>query len=139
MKKRFETGFSTLEVIAAVAIIGIALVPIAALQTQLARSEARLAETHTQTTAVQNALSLLRQVNPMLTPSGQRGLDDRTTLTWTSAPVSSARPSVNPPGFEVQLYRLSGQISRNGRAVTTVQLDLVGWRRLSSEMPSPSE
>lgn len=139
MKKRFETGFSTLEVIAAVAIIGIALVPIAALQTQLARSEARLAETHAQTTAVQNALSLLREVNPMLTPSGRRGLDDRTTLTWTSTPMSSARPSVNPPGFEVQLYRLSGQISRNGSAVTTVQLDLVGWRRLSSEMPSAPE
>ncbi|MEQ1819919.1 MAG: hypothetical protein ABL871_15060 [Terricaulis sp.] len=139
MKNRLETGFSTLEVIAAVAIIGIALVPIAALQTQLARSQARLAETHTQTTAVQNALSLLREVNPMLTPSGQRDLGGRTTLNWTSAPVSGMHQSVNPPGFEVQLYRLSGQIRAHDGAVTAVQLDLVGWRRLDSETAAPSE
>lgn len=139
MKNRLETGFSTLEVIAAVAIIGIALVPIATLQTQLARSEARLAETHAQTTAVQNALAQLREVNPMLTPSGQRALSDRTTLTWTSAPVSGLRQSVNPPGFEVQLYRLTGQIRKDDDTVTAVQLDLVGWRRLSSETAAPSE
>lgn len=139
MKNRFETGFSTLEVIAAVAIIGIALVPIAALQTQLARSEARLAETHAQTTAVQNALSLLREVNPMLAPSGQRDLGNRTTLNWTSVPVSGVRQTVNPPGFEVQLYRLSGQIRANDGGMTAVQLDLVGWRRLSNENTARSE
>lgn len=135
MKNRWQTGFSTLEVIAAVAIIGIALVPIAALQTQLARSEARLAETHAQTTAVQNALSQLREVNPMLTPSGQRDLGGHTTLNWTSAPVSSVRQSVNPPGFDVQLYRLTGEIRAND-GTTAVQLDLVGWRRRSGEAPS---
>lgn len=139
MTNRFETGFSTLEVIAAVAVIGIALVPIAALQTQLARSEARLAETHAQTTAVQNALALLREVNPMLTPSGQRDLGDRSTLNWTSAPLSGVRQSVNPPGFDVQLYRLSGEIHGRDGSVTAVQLDLVGWRRLSSESAGPSE
>ena len=129
MRGRFETGFSTLEVIAAVAIIAIALVPIAALQAQLAHSQARLAETHAETTAVQNALSQLREVNPMATPSGQRRLDDSTALTWSSAPASSLRQSVNPPGFDVQLYRVSGQIRRVDGAVTSVQIDLVGWRR----------
>lgn len=139
MNSHSETGFSTLEVIAAVAIIAIALVPIAALQTQLARSEARLAETHAQTTSVQNALSLLREVNPMLSPTGQRALDDRTTLNWTSTPISELRPSVNPPGFEVQLYRISGEIRRNGSTATAVQLDLVGWRQIAGQEHMRSE
>lgn len=123
-----ESGFSTLEVIAAVAIIAIALMPIATLQTQLARSQARLAKAHAESTAVQNAMALLREINPMLTPAGEHRLDGRTTLNWTSAPVSSLRQSVNPPGFEVQLYRVSAAIRRPNAPDTTVQLDLIGWR-----------
>ncbi|MEQ1809068.1 MAG: hypothetical protein ABL889_04025 [Terricaulis sp.] len=133
MKRRLEFGFSTLEVIAAVAIIGIALVPIATLQIQLARSQARLAETHAETTAVQNALAMLREVNPMTNPSGQRALGEQITLTWSSAPVSGLRQSVNPPGFDVQLYRVTGQIRRAGGAATAVELDLIGWRRQADD------
>lgn len=128
MRSRLETGFSTLEVIAAVAIIAVALVPIAALQVQLARTQARLVEIQTDSTDVRNALALLRDINPMLTPTGQRRLDDQTNLIWTSAPASSLRPSVNPAGFEVQLYRVSGAIARGDGSVTSLQLDMVGWR-----------
>jgi type II secretory pathway component PulJ len=135
MRARRESGFSTLEVIAAVAIIGIALVPIAALQIQLSRGQARLAEAHTESTDVHNAMALLREVNPMLTPQGQRRLDDRTTLSWVSAPVSGLRQSVNPPGFEVQLYRVDGAIRRENAPVTVVQIDLIGWRQGSAPAP----
>ena len=132
MRRRRESGFSTLEVIAAVAIIGVALIPIAALQVQLSRGQARLAEAHTESTDVHNAMALLRDVNPMLTPEGQRRLDDRTTLTWTSAPVSGLRQSRNPPGFDVQLYRVEGAIRRQNAPVTAVQIDLIGWRPSST-------
>ena len=98
MKARFQTGFSTLEVIAAVAIIAVALVPIAALQSQLARNQARLAAMQEETSAVQNAMTLLREINPMLTPQGERRLDDRTALTWTSAPASPRAQTANPQG-----------------------------------------
>lgn len=128
MRSLRESGFSTLEVIAAVAIIAIALIPIATLQTQIARSQVRLAEAHAESTDVHNAMALLRDVNPMLTPEGQRRLDDNTTLTWTSAPVSSLRQSVNPAGFELQLYRVTGAIRDGDTSVTTVQIDLIGWR-----------
>lgn len=133
MKSRTETGFSTLEVIAAVAIIAIALVPIATLQIQLARSQSRLAETHAETTAVQNALAMLREVNPMTNPTGQRNLGGQTILTWSSAPVSALRQSVNPVGFDVQLYRVSGQIHFADAAVTAVEVDLIGWRRRAEQ------
>jgi general secretion pathway protein I len=132
MRARRESGFSTLEVIAAVAIIGIALVPIATLQIQLSRGQARLTEAQTESTDVHNAMALLREVNPMLSPEGQRRLDDRTTLTWTSASVSGLRQSVNPAGFEVQLYRVDGAIRRENAPVTAVQLDLIGWRASSA-------
>lgn len=128
---KHERGFSTLEVIAAVAIIGIALVPIVSLQTQLTRSQARLEEVHADSTAVQNAMALLREVNPMLTPTGQRQFSDRTTLTWTSTPVSAVRTSTNPTGFAVQLYRINADIQRPDAPTTTLQVDLVGWRAVT--------
>lgn len=130
--RRHESGFSTLEVIAAVAIIGIALIPIAALQIQLSRGQARLAEAHAEATDVHNAMALLREVNPMLAPEGERRLDDRTTLTWTSAPVSGLRQSVNPPGFDVQLYRVEGAVRRENTPVTAITIDLIGWRPSSN-------
>jgi len=128
---KHEHGFSTLEVIAAVAIVGIALVPIVGLQTQLVRSQARLEEVHADSTAVQNAMALLREVNPMLTPTGQRQFSDRTRLTWTSTPVSTLRTSINPSGFAVQLYRVTADIQRPGAPTTTLQVDLIGWRAVT--------
>lgn len=129
---KHERGFSTLEVIAAVAIIGIALVPILSLQTQIARSQARLADVHADTTAVNNAMALLRDVNPIVSPQGERQIDDATTLTWTSAPASALQQSVNPPGFEVQLYRVTGAIRRARAETTTIEVDLIGWRPASN-------
>jgi len=128
MSKQRERGFSTLEVIAAVAIIGIALVPIAALQTQLTRSQARLMDVHAESTAVQNAMALLREVNPTLMPTGERRLDDSTTLRWASAPLSAPQPATNAPQFEVRLYRVNATIQRPNAPVTTLAVDLIGWR-----------
>ncbi len=132
MRSRLESGFSTLEVIAAVAIIAIALVPIIGLHTQLSRSQIRLEEAHADSTAARNALALIRDINPMISPQGERLMDERTILRWTSAAASPLRQSVNPAGFEVQLYRVSATIERPNAPVTTMQVDLVGWRLAAS-------
>lgn len=128
MMRPRESGFSTLEVVAAVAIIAVALVPIMMLQTQLARSQARLDAAHDQSTSAQNALALLRDINPMSTPTGRRRLDARTELAWSSTPISGVSQTVNPTGFEVQLYRVTGVVERDNVPLTTTQIELVGWR-----------
>ncbi len=128
MSTQRESGFSTLEVIAAVTIIAVALIPIANLQTQLARQQARLNEASQTTNAVQNALAFVREVNPALTPRGQRELSDGKTLTWTSTSISPPRDSANPPGYEIQLFRVRAEV-RDGATASTFEVDLVGWRR----------
>lgn len=129
-----ERGFSTIEIIAAVAIVAIALVPISTLFGQLARGQARLEAAQAQSSAAHNSISLLRDINPMQTPSGTRRLDARTTLAWTSTPFSGVRQSVNPAGFEVRLYRISAEI-RDGAGTSTFQMELTGWRPLVDEAP----
>lgn len=131
MKRSGETGFSTLEVIAAVAIVAVALIPIASLQTQLARSQARLVDAQDTTSAVQNAMAMIRSINPMAAPSGRRVLSDQMVLSWTSTPSSPVRPSVNPMGFEVQLYSVHAEIAHGAGAVDRFDVDLVGWRATS--------
>lgn len=131
MKQRTQSGFSTLEVIAAIAIIAIALVPIISLQTQIARTQAHLAETHARSTDISNALALLRDVNPMLEPNGRRDLGGARALTWTATPLSPLRESRNPIGFEVRLYRVSAEV-RDGSDTSTFQIELIGWRRVNA-------
>ena len=135
MKRMGEAGFSTLEVIAAVAIIAVALIPMASLQTQLARGGTRLVDAQETTSAVQNAMAIIRAVNPMLTPSGRRDTSDRTVLTWSSTPISPVRPSVTPAGFEVQLFRVHAEIARETGTVNSFEVDLIGWRPTSEAAP----
>ncbi|UPT61159.1 MAG: hypothetical protein M0D54_11890 [Hyphomonadaceae bacterium JAD_PAG50586_4] len=123
-------GFTTLEVIAAIAIIAIALVPIMTLQGELARHQARLTQVQDRATATHNSLALLRDINPMATPAGQRRLDERTILTWTSVAISPARRTVNPAGFDAQLYRVSAIIERDAQTLSATEIELIGWRRL---------
>lgn len=127
-----ESGFSTLEVIAAVVIVAVALVPILSLHTQLTRGQIALAERQADSTALQNALALTRDVNPMLQPQGRRQLDPATIVSWTSTPISPRRQSVNPAGFEVQLYRIDARIEGQG-AVRAFQFELIGWRPAAGE------
>lgn len=131
MKRPSEIGFSTIEVIAAVAMIAVALIPIATLQTQIARGQARLEDARESTSAVQNAIAIVRTINPMQTPNGRRALSGGATLTWVSTPASPVRPSVNPPGFEVQLYRIRSDVQIQPGTSNTFEMDILGWRPVS--------
>jgi|LNFM01.1.fsa_nt_gb type II secretory pathway component PulJ len=128
MTNRTERGFSTLELIAAVAITAVALIPLAGVQAQLARDQARLSAQQRELTSVNNALAVLRASNPMLNPRGSQQLDAETTLTWDSAPVSPLTPTVNPPGFVARLYRVDAALQHRGEMVTSLQVDILGWR-----------
>ena len=128
MTKRTERGFSTLELIAAVAITAVALIPLAGVQAQLARDQARLSAQQRELTSVNNALAVLRGSNPMLNPQGSQQLDAETTVTWNSTPVSPPAPSVNPAGFVVRLYRVDAALQHRGEMVTSLQVDILGWR-----------
>lgn len=131
--RRAESGFSTIEVIAAVAIVAVALLPIAALHIQIARAQTQLAQRHAESTALHNALALLRDINPMSEPQGRRQLTDATALRWTSVPISPVEPSIDPRGFELQVFQVTAEIEGGEVAPTSVQVELVGWRALADQ------
>jgi general secretion pathway protein I len=130
-----QAGFSVIEALVAVAIIAIALLPLAALQGQVSRAAAQQQTLQLRLAAERNALAVLKEVNPMREGEGVRDLGGGRTLRWTAVPISETAPN-RAGGFEVALYRLEVQIAdANGAAVSMLTLDQVGWRSASADDP----
>ena len=85
-----EAGLSMIEVLVAVAVLGMALAPLVVVQGQIARTHQRYEESYARTALQRNALAMLQDMNPMQTPSGEIALDDENTLIWTSRPLSES-------------------------------------------------
>ena len=94
-----EAGLSMIEVLVAVAVLGMALAPLVVVQGQIARTHQRYEESYARTTLQRNALAILQDMNPMQTPSGEIALDDENMLVWTSRPLTDvSRGSDHPVG-----------------------------------------
>lgn len=136
-ERRFsrEAGLSTIEVLVAVAVLGLALAPLVMVQGQIARTHARYEETYARSTLQRNALAMLQDMNPMQTSTGQIALDAENTLRWTSRPLSDvARGSDHPIGdgaFDVALYQVDAEIiGPNAGVRLRFSTERVGWVRV---------
>ncbi len=138
MKRWEQSGFSAMEALVAVAIVAVAMVPLASLQGQVSRDAARQQAEQARLASERSALVLLRAVNPMQEPSGIRELGGGLVLHWTARPISEAAPT-NAGGFDVALYRIEAQIQDSGRRpLANFAVDQVGWRT-QTEQPTRGE
>jgi general secretion pathway protein I len=135
--RRGEAGLSTLEVLVSVAVLGLALAPLLAVQSQIAQTHVRYQEAYSRATLQRNALALLQEMNPMATPRGDIALDSENRLRWTSQPLSSIdRSSDHPVGdgpFDVALYAVDAEIIGPNEAVRVrFNTERLGWVRAES-------
>lgn len=130
----WRPGVSVVEVLVAVAIVGLALVPLVSIQSQIARTHARYIETYERATDQRNALALLAELNPMADPRGARDLGGGAVLRWQSTALTPVKRSAGYPvddgPFDVALYRVAAQIERADRAAVPMDVELLGWRRV---------
>lgn len=79
----------------------------------------------------QSALELLRDVNPMLTPSGEREAG-ALQVQWTAEEIEPAKPSsfqVGGPGiYEVGLYQMQVTVRDGTREIGRFSLRQMGYR-----------
>jgi general secretion pathway protein I len=113
---RHQRGFTLLEAIVAVAILGMAIMPLLAFISQSAL-ELRLAgEANVRNLAYQNVLSFIETVNPMDIPNGEADIGTY-HVNWTSQPaVPETFNSVvgfGLPGFRLGFYNMDVQVSRD--------------------------
>lgn len=140
MTKRRRAGFSLIEALVALAIAAMTLTAIFQLQIQMARGQQRAVEAMAQVTAQENAIALLRELNPMSDPEGEIAIPEGDVIQWTSTPIG--RPIVNagfPSGngaFEVQRFTVEVTIDRReGRPPPPLTFERMGWRRLGGADP----
>lgn len=133
MKPTASSGFSVMETLVAIAILAVALIPILMLQTQTSRASFREAQTRAAITDQQNALAILRDINPMLRPTGQIAMSDVRTVSWRASPLSAVTPTLVRGGaetsFDAALYRLNVEIrDAHGARLASFAVDQMGWR-----------
>lgn len=127
-------GFSLIEALIALAIAAMMLTALFQLQIQMARGQARAAAVLEQVSAQENALALMRDLNPMQEPAGEIVLPQGDTIRWTSAPRGRPQTNVGFPAgngaFEVQLFTVTVEIMRPDRSpVSPLTFDRLGWKR----------
>ena len=132
-----RAGLSTIEVLVAVALIGMALLPLVAIQSQIAQTHARYETAYNRATLQRNALEITRNLNPLATPDGRVILDERYVIEWSSEAVKDPKRGTDFPlgdgPFDVGLYRVSVAVLNEGRVELEYVTEKVGWKLLEGD------
>jgi general secretion pathway protein I len=128
-------GFTLLEAIVALVIFSMTAIALYGWQSNNLITIQR-AEAHARNNAlVRSALGVLAQVNPMLTPAGERPMGEL-TVQWTAKPVQPVKPGVSGLGvasiFDLGLYLLDVQVLDRGKVLTTFEVRQVGYKQVRS-------
>jgi len=110
-----QRGFTLLEALVALAIIGAVLAPLYAMHNTTLRSLFRVSAVNERALIQRNALALVSGINPMIRPEGQERLGEF-TVSWTSQPLTepvlTASMMAGNGGFQVALYTMDVRIAR---------------------------
>lgn len=130
MNRRAQRGFSLLEAIVALAILASAGMVLFASMNQSVQMVQRAEASREADSALRNALAWMETVNPAQTPQGEQVLGE-VTLRWDSELVEPARDAMTgylQAGlYQVGLYRMRLELSRDGERMAEIDLRRVGW------------
>ncbi len=128
-------GFTLLEAIVAIAILGIAILPIMALLGQSVAQLSLAGEANARASATESALAIVDPINPLTTPSGEIRLGE-TNLSWQSETI--VEPNEIPQmraglaGYSVGFYKVTVLLSRNDEPWFSFDTRKVGYQRISA-------
>lgn len=131
-----EAGFTLMEMLVCVAIIAIAMVPVMEMQSGVSQRHLRQTTELDNLIARRNALTVVREINPMREPGGARMLGEGREMHWRSTRLTATRRSLRFLGgegdFDVALYRVDVTIDGPNDPMVVEQ---VGWKRIG---PAPT-
>lgn len=131
--ERASAGFSLLEAIVSMAIVATVGLALFAAMSQSVQMLGRAERARAGDSALRNAVAWIQAVNPSEQPQGEQMLGE-VTLRWSSRLVEPARDAVtgtNVPGlYEVGLYDVRLELSRDGQPLAEEIIRRVGYRRV---------
>lgn len=134
-----QRGFMLLEAIVALVIFSLVAVSLYAWQSTNVQAIQR-AEAHARSNAAtRSALAVIADVNPMLTPKGERPMGTD-TVRWTSTPVQPKRDGVTAVGlpslFDLGLYELHVQVLDRDTVIAAFDVRQAGYKQVRQmDMP----
>lgn len=125
-------GFSVIEALIAVAVLGLGLSALMALRVVVLRQMQTVATLETTETDVRNAMATLADINPMATPDGARELSPTQVVRWRSERITEVRRSKAYPAgdgdFDAALFRLHVAVVTQERTTAQYDVERLGWR-----------
>ena len=123
--RQSERGLSTIEVIAALLLFSIALLPIAQVQINAQRGSIIVNEAETKARLEQQALIYMKSVNVAVRPTGEHSFGDG-SIRWTSElVVPEAQIQINQR--TVGLYNVQVELRKEERLLSSRTLQITGW------------
>lgn len=132
-------GFTLLEAIVAVAIVGVALVPIITFISQMVNALSRAGDVNAQNLAEQSIIALLEPLNPLERPNGDDQIGNL-NIHWESdilvPPSAAIRPGTGLAVFGIGFYNVKISVNRIDRAGEWFAFDMrkVGYRRINANV-----
>jgi len=132
-------GFTLIEAIVAVAIVGIALVPIMIFVSQMVSGLARAGDTNARHLAQQSLIEFLEPMNPLEQPTGEDRIGDL-IVRWQSAslvpPNTTSRTGSGLAGFSLGFYNVTVSVDRVDTGPWfSFDMRKVGYRRINFGNP----
>lgn len=133
-----QAGFTLLEAIVAIALLGALLIPLYGLMTRNLDGLFRVGQANLQSEVMLNAIALLDTINPMERPEGSQQLGSY-TLRWKSIPLTTPVDGTGFPAgqslYQISMYRTEAEILRPGNrgqieAWLTFDIRQIGWKQV---------
>lgn len=130
MARRRTQGFSTLELLVALAILSLGLMALIDFRLGLLQTQSRQLAQAEAIHHEANALAVLRQINPAAQPSGRRPLGPSVRLQWEARILGGYRPQLawlgGETGYRVALFKVNYAIHEAGAAILRGSIELIG-------------
>ncbi|MDE0801057.1 MAG: prepilin-type N-terminal cleavage/methylation domain-containing protein [Rhodospirillaceae bacterium] len=136
--KKGSQGFTFIEAIVAMAIVGMAALPILLLISQSLDQLTRSADANERASAMQSAIAIIDPINPMNTPSGETSMGT-ISFTWTSellvAPNDGEQVGAGLPGYRVGFYKVTIDVTKMGSPWFNFDMRKVGYEKIQYGLP----
>ncbi len=130
-QRRRQRGFTLLEAIVALTIVGIALVPVLSFLAEASRQIQVAAESNTRAGAQQTVQAYLEVLNPMVTPEGEMPLSQTLSISWVSEPLFEPDNDVRLGGrlgtYNIGFYLVDVTVLREGKEWFTLRARKIGY------------
>ena len=136
--RRHVSGFTLLEAIVALTIVGITLVPVMSFLINASQQLTFAADSNQRAATQRMALAYIETMNPLAEPEGKAELSERVSLRWASTtlaePNSQARLGARLGAYRIGFFLVDVTVVRGSEEWFSFEVRKIGYQPLASPM-----